>query len=89
MIEQEDLIKYSEIFKALGHPARLQMALGMLNNDSCNVSDISEKLNMPQSTTSQHLAILKKANIISYTKKGVETCYYVENDYIKSILKQL
>ena len=81
-------IKESEIFKALGHPVRLKMVEGLLQNQ-CNVTKIVEKLNLPQSTVSQHLGILRKAGIISPEKTGTKICYQVSDKKVKEILKFL
>lgn len=74
--KQIDYEKDSEILKALGHPIRLKIVAGLINNE-CNVNKIVETLKIPQSTASQHLGILKNKGIISPRKKGVITCYRV------------
>ena len=68
--------KISETFKALGHPARLKIVAGLLN-DERSVSQIQKALGLPQSTISQHLRILKNAGIIKGRKEGTRTCYRV------------
>ncbi|MBN1500978.1 MAG: winged helix-turn-helix transcriptional regulator [Spirochaetes bacterium] len=75
----------SSIFKALGHPVRLKIIEGLLC-DNCCVNKIVEKLNLPQSTVSQHLGILKNAGIIAPHKDGVVTCYKVENAKVMKIM---
>lgn len=78
---------YSEVFKALGHPIRLKMVQGLMTGDGCNVNKIVDSLNLPQSTVSQHLKILKNCGIITFRKEGVKTCYKVNNDVVKNIIK--
>ncbi len=85
-----DYSKESDFLKALGHPVRLKMVDGLMR-DRCNVNAIVSKLNLPQSTVSQHLSILRIHGIIVPEKEGVKTCYRVVNDKAKkiiSILKQ-
>ena len=84
-----DYIKNSEMLKALGHPVRLKMVNGLLQGDGCNVNEIVEKFNLPQSTISQHLKILKINNIISYHKNGVKTCYKICDKKIIKIINLL
>jgi ArsR family transcriptional regulator len=84
-----DFEKNSGILKALGHPIRLAIVEGLLDNNECNVNKIVGKLKIPQSTASQHLAILKSKGILSYRKKGVEVCYFVSNEKVKNILKSI
>ena len=48
----------AKVLKALGHSARLRIVAGLIKNE-CNVSQIQQSLQLPQSTVSQHLKILK------------------------------
>jgi len=73
--------------KALGHPVRLKLVLGLMYNEECNVSKICDGLNIPQATTSQHLAILKSKGILECERRGTTVCYRVVDDTIKAILK--
>ncbi|MBN1492618.1 MAG: winged helix-turn-helix transcriptional regulator [Candidatus Omnitrophica bacterium] len=83
-----DIAKDSELLKALGHPIRLQLVTGLMDNE-CNVNDIVVKLNLPQSTISQHLGILRTRGIIAPHKEGVRTCYKVVDPRIKHIISSL
>jgi len=83
-----DFDKYAGIFKALGHPVRLRMAVG-LSHHECNVNKIVEQLGLPQSTVSQHLAVLKNRGIVLPRKEGVCTCYRVVDNRVKRILEHL
>jgi ArsR family transcriptional regulator len=79
-----------EILKALGHPIRLKIVVGLLNSkEHCNVNEMALKLNIPQSTTSQHLGILRNRGIIAPKKTGVETCYEVINPKVREIIEIL
>ncbi len=80
--------KYSNIFKALGHPVRLHMVEGLMKNE-CSVNKIMEGLDLPQSTTSQHLGILKNQGILESRKEGVKTCYRVVDETVKQIMQIL
>ena len=83
-----DYEKESEILKALGHPIRLKMVEGLINNE-CNVNKIVDVLNIPQSTASQHLGILKSRGIVIARKEGVRTCYRVVDKRVRSIVQIL
>jgi len=78
--------KVSEKFKALAHPARLRIVVGLLK-DECNVAQIQKVLRLPQSTISQHLKILKNAGIIKGRKEGTKTCYKVIDTRIRRIVE--
>ncbi|WGS64730.1 ArsR/SmtB family transcription factor [Marinitoga aeolica] len=59
----------AEIFKALSHPTRLRI-LKILKNRKCNIIEISEELDLTQSSVSQHLKILENVGIIRKRKEG-------------------
>jgi len=79
----------SAILKALGHPIRLKMVVELSKGDGCNVNRIVENMNLPQSTVSQHLGILKANGIIYPRKDGVNTCYNIANKEVFEIIKIL
>lgn len=78
--------KVSETLKALSHPARFKMVVGLLK-DECNVAQIQKVLGLPQSTISQHLRILKNADIIKGRREGTKTCYRVIDARVRKIVE--
>ena len=76
----------SETFKALAHPARLEMVVGLIK-DECNVGQIQKALGLPQSTISQHLRVLRNANIIRGRREGTKTCYRVIDSQVRKFVK--
>ena len=75
-----------EIFKALSNKQRLQIVMGILENE-CNVSEIQTKLGLPQSTVSQHLKVLKNSKIITGRREGTKVCYKVINSTVVDIIE--
>ena len=80
--------KDSQILKALSHPLRLRMT-EMLLDDECCVTDVTNALGISQSTSSQHLGILKNAGIVYPKKYGTKTCYVVNNKFVENIVSFL
>ena len=83
-----DYKKESNILKALAHPIRLRMVEGLMHNE-CNVNKIVKALKIPQSTASQHLALLKARGIVETRKEGVKTCYRVLDARVSELIKIL
>ncbi|WP_242281102.1 metalloregulator ArsR/SmtB family transcription factor [Bacillus cereus group sp. BfR-BA-01347] len=86
---KEEMKKYeevTEVLKVLAHPVRLSLVEIMLTKGPTNVTTMYEKLQMPQSTISQHLSKLKAAKIITGTRKGLEIYYEVTANRTKVIL---
>jgi len=80
-----DYEKNCQVLKALSHPIRLQM-VDVLLDDKCCVTDVVNALGISQSTSSQHLSILKNSGIVYPEKHGTKTCYIVNNDLVKEIV---
>lgn len=80
--------KESELLKAIAHPVRLKI-VNILMGDECCVTELTDMLNLPQSTISQHLGVLKRAGVLHPYKSGVKTCYKVTSDKVAGIISVL
>jgi DNA-binding transcriptional ArsR family regulator len=69
----------AQIFKALGHPARVAILEYLLKAKSCICGDIVNELPLAQPTISQHLKELKSAGIIKGTVEGTSVCYCLDS----------
>jgi ArsR family transcriptional regulator len=88
--KNEDVLEEeAKLLKALAHPVRLVIVKGLMAEEGCNVSEMQECLNIPQSTLSQHLAKLREANILNSERNGLERNYYVVNETIMDIIEVL
>lgn len=77
-------IQVSSIAKAIAHPARIAI-LELLNTRDCTCGDIVRLLPLAQSTISQHLQALKKANLINGIDLPPKTLYHLNKEkYIQS-----
>jgi DNA-binding transcriptional ArsR family regulator len=83
------IIKYADVFKALGHPTRLSIVAGLVSKNECNVNKMVTNLNISQSTISQHLALLRRTGIVKCEKRGLEVCYRVEDEIIRKIIETI
>jgi DNA-binding transcriptional ArsR family regulator len=61
--------------KALAHPARLGIVRMLHERQSCIGCDIVDQIGLAQSTTSEHLRILKTAGIITGQVEPPRVCY--------------
>ena len=50
LVSEEDV----DILKIMAHPIRLQIVNELSTRKTCNVTQLTELLNIPQSTVSQH-----------------------------------
>lgn len=75
----------AEFFKALAHPTRVRILKHLRDNERC-VCEFTEDLDVEQSNMSQHLAILRKQDIVSFRKEGLKVIYKVNYPQIFEIL---
>lgn len=61
--------------KALGHPARIGIVSMLRERQTCIGCDIVDEIGLAQSTTSEHLRILKAAGIITGEIERPRVCY--------------
>lgn len=66
----------AEIFKALGHPARVQFIKMLGSGEKC-VCDLVDGVDLGWSTVSRHLSVLKDAGIIADEKRGLKVFYRI------------
>jgi len=71
------------IFRALAHPVRLQI-LKLFYKKPLNVSELSQLLHKRQPNISQHLLVLKNANLILVQKAGKQRVYRFNKILTKS-----
>ena len=78
--------KWAEILKTLGHPIRLRIVEALVNDQKC-VSAIWAYLDLPQSTVSQHLSLLRSKGIVQHERCGAKVKYFVEDRKIEEIVR--
>lgn len=71
----DDEHRLTEMMKALGHPARIQIVRYLMEHPQCITGDIVDVLPLAQATVSQHLKVLRDAGLICGTIEGTATCY--------------
>jgi len=71
---QEVFQLHSDLLKAMSHPKRLEI-IHLLRGQGLSVSQIQEMLDLPQANLSQHLQILREAEIVNTKKDGKQVFY--------------
>ena len=67
--------------KALAHPVRILLVNALTGNDQC-VCVLNKLADIDQSGLSRHLAVLKKAGIVSDRREGMKVFYHLETPCI-------
>jgi len=76
----ENQNRKADLYKALGHPARIAIIEFLITQESCVCGDIVEQLPLSQSTISQHLKELKAVGIIKGDITGASICYCIDEE---------
>lgn len=79
----------AQLFKALSEETRLRI-LALLTRGELCVCEIEAALDLPQSTVSRHLSLLRQVNLVSGRRKGVWMYYQLadpESDLHKMLLE--
>lgn len=64
----------AEIFKALGHPARLAMVMALGKGEQC-VCELQALVGSDISTVSKHLTVLRSVGLVESDKRGKQVFY--------------
>lgn len=75
------------ILRAVNHKLRQQIIKLLEENKKMNVTDIYVKLRLEQSVASQHLAILRRANVVITERDGKFIHYKLNHEKIANICK--
>ena len=84
--EVKVFVMAAQMLKSVAHPARIEIINHLVEKKNLSVNDLKNRLDITQSMTSQHLAILKNAGIVDCEKKANVCNYFIRN---KNILKLL
>lgn len=84
--EQERLVA---MLKALSNPVRFQIMEMLAACQTCITNDIVLKTPLAQATVSQHLKVLREADLIKGTTTGPATCYCINEESIRWLKDQI
>ena len=77
------------VFKALGEPVRLRLfALLSMKQELC-VCHLIEALQLPQSTVSRHLGVLRNAGLVMTRRDGKWMYYQLADDVPRTLIDLL
>lgn len=76
----------SERLKAMAHPMRICILKGLSEKPCSNVSAMQECLEVPQSTLSQQLTILRRAGLVKTERKGKCVEYQLVDERIIELI---
>ncbi|MBU0927100.1 MAG: metalloregulator ArsR/SmtB family transcription factor [Spirochaetes bacterium] len=82
----ELIAEYAKKLKAVGHPIRLRLLCLIAREVDPCVSDLWKCLEQPQPVISQHLAILKQADIVTAEVQKTKRVYSIRDPFIRDMV---
>lgn len=73
-MSSENITILSRMLKAIANSKRLEILYFLLEKEN-NVGELEQKMDLSQSALSQHLAILRKEEVVK-TRRQAQTVYY-------------
>ena len=75
----------AELLKAMGHPLRLAVLVSLIDGPKC-VHELVESTTATQPLVSQHLRVLRNADLVTRSNRGREAVYALADDHIQHIV---
>jgi len=87
----EKIVKYADMFSAMGTEARLRIMQLLLSAhpDGLVVTEIQEELDIPNSTLSHHLDKLRMEELVNVKRESTFLRYTVNIDALQEVLQFL
>jgi len=86
--DPEDIAKAAQIFKALSHPGRLEIACRLADQNATQ-KEIVAAMGLPQSSVARLLAPLRELELISGERQGQEIELSVSNPVIRQLVESV
>jgi len=84
-LDYSELRKAVLVLRAVNHKLRQKIVDLLEENEMMTVTDIYIKLRLEQSVASQHLAILRRAGVVSTERRGKFINYSLDRDRLAQI----
>ncbi len=84
-INSNQLKKAAQVYRAINHPLRRQILAFIHEKGRVTVTELHQKLNLPQAVASQQLAILRNSSITVTEREGRWMFYSLNYQKIKQL----
>jgi DNA-binding transcriptional ArsR family regulator len=82
-----DLEPVSALFKALGSPLRLAVVTALDEAGPLCVHELVSRLAVPQPLVSQHLRVLREADLVRGVRRGKEIAYEIADVHVAHVVR--
>lgn len=89
LVPTPDDERLASMLHALGNPMRLAILRYITEHPGCICNDLVVRFDRAQATVSQHLATLRRADIVIIERDGPATCYWIATEKVAWLRNQL
>jgi ArsR family transcriptional regulator, zinc-responsive transcriptional repressor len=82
-----ELEPVSALFKALGSPLRLAVVTALDEAGPLCVHELVSRLGVPQPLVSQHLRVLREADVVRGVRRGKEIAYEIADAHVAHVVR--
>ena len=79
---------HAELCSGISDPNRIAILYALSERPS-NVTDLTSRLRLPQSTVSRHLRILRNSGLVTFERRGREVIYDLSDNRVIQALELL
>ncbi|HEY8720860.1 metalloregulator ArsR/SmtB family transcription factor [Pengzhenrongella sp.] len=84
--EPGEIAGLAQLFKLLGDPKRIRMLYALLEAGELCVCDLSTAVEVPETTVSQALRLLRTAGVVEHRRSGRMVYYRLADAHVRMLL---
>lgn len=88
MLSPDDKDRLAKVFRALGDPTRLSVALALAEQEELSVNQLVDRLSLSQPTVSRVLQPLRSEEIVKLEKRAQRHFYSLKGEHVRSLLTE-
>ena len=85
-VDERDAQRSALLFKALGDPTRLKLAVALMGGPIC-VGDLAAHLGVGQSAVSHHLRILRNLSLVKARRDRQNLYYRLSDHHVEELIQ--
>lgn len=83
---RDTIAALAQTFRVLGEPARALIVAALLAADEMCVCDLAATVGLTETSTSQHLRILRAANTVRSRRDGRVVYYSLDDEHVRTLM---
>ena len=85
-LSDDENIRLSNLYKALGDPTRLKIVLALEQGEMC-VCDLAVFLGISESAVSHQLRVLRQLHLVTNRREGQVLYYRLDDDHVSQLIQ--